>query len=195
MQELIPYFQLLSSFDATASEVPIDLCHNMFLIGALVAKKPKDVLEIGIGSGYVTISIIHALRYNGVGKLTSLDNWEQWQGVEPPGAEGLRKAGVTLVAPMDEEKFVRHCPTDSYDVLISDGDHLRSGSWIDEHLRIVRHDGFMFFHDTNQPDAFPSLQLVGKRLKELSIPHYHFTTSSRPDERCERGLLFAINRK
>jgi len=107
-------------------------------------------------------------------------------------AANLRKVGVNVVAPVEEYLFVSGCPSESYDFLISDADHLNSGTWIDEHLRIVRPGGFLFFHDTNQIDEFPNMALIGKRVKELGLCHYHFKKSSRPDEQCERGWLFVM---
>jgi hypothetical protein len=73
-------------------------------------------------------------------------------------------------------------------------DHLRSQNWVDEYLRITCHDGFIFFHDTNS-DPFPNLRKIVDRVKELNLPHYHFTESTRPEEKCARGWLFVINQK
>ena len=187
------YFDLLRTFPP--NPVAIDVAHNLLLIGALVAQKPERVLELGIGSGYVTRSLIAGLRYNQRGTLTAVDNFLDWNGAEPPYVAELRASGVNVVAPMEEKEFVFAAPSEAYDFMVSDADHSRSGTWIDEHLRIVRDDGFMFFHDTNHPTKYKSLKLIEKRIKELGLPYYHFTQNSRPDERCDRGWLFAINRK
>ena len=187
------YFAFLQSFPP--NPVAIDVAHNLLLIGALVARKPERVLELGIGSAYVTRSLLAGLRYNQRGTLTAVDNFLDWKGVPPPYVAELRAAGATIVAPMDEKDFVFAAPTDGYDFLVSDADHSRSGTWIDEHLRIVADDGFMFFHDTNHETKYKSLRLIEKRIKELALPYYHFTRNSRADERCDRGWLFAINRK
>ncbi len=96
---------------------------------------------------------------------------------------------------MAEEAFVRSCPDDEFDFLISDGDHFHSGTWVDQHLRITRHDAFLFFHDTNQAERFPSLSLIEKAISGRGLPYYHFKENSRPDEHCDRGWLFAINKK
>jgi len=193
MQELIPYFNLLSTFNNN-NVVAIDLAHNVFLVGAVLARKPENVLELGVGSGYVTNSLMHALRFNRKGRLTSVDNWFDWRGVEPAGVANLRAAGVNVIT-SGEEEFVRAAPSDAYDFLVSDADHFRSGAWLDQHVRIVQHDGFMFFHDTNQQPMFPSLGTIEGQIKERGLPHFHFKESSRPDERCQRGWLFVINKK
>ena len=52
VQALVPYFNLLLGFD-DRNPVAMDRSHNMFLIGAVLAKKPQHILELGIGSGYL----------------------------------------------------------------------------------------------------------------------------------------------
>jgi predicted O-methyltransferase YrrM len=193
MQALKDYFAMLETFDHVGNSVAIDRCHNMFMMGALLAKKPADILELGVGSGYVTISLIHGLRYNGRGRLTCVDNWADARGaVMEDLVADLRKLGVEVVAPVEEYSFVSGCPTGAYDFLISDADHVNSGTWVDEHLRIVRSGGFLFFHDTNQLKEFPNMALIEKRVRELNLCHYHFKESSRSDEQCERGWLFVM---
>lgn len=193
LSPLEDYFTFLRDFGP--SPVAIDVAHNLFLIGALVARKPERVLELGIGSGYVTRSLLHGLRYNQRGTLTSVDNFLDWQGAEPPYVRDFREMGAEIIAPVEEKEFVHAAPTDAFDFMVSDADHSRSGSWIDEHLRIVRHDGFMFFHDTNHQSKYRSLRRIEPRIRELRLPYFHFTENSRPDERCDRGWLFAINKK
>jgi predicted O-methyltransferase YrrM len=191
--ELAPFYQLLEQFDHR-NIVALDRAHNLFMIGALLSKKPAEVLELGVGTGYLTASMIYALSYNKKGRLTSVDNWFDWGGKEPPNAAAMRQAGVNVVT-MGEEEFVRQAPTDGWDFLISDADHFHSHTWIDQHLRIVRNQGFLFFHDTHQPGVFPGLATIEGQLKERGIFCYHFTENSRPDEHCDRGWLFAVNRK
>ena len=194
LQPLSGWASMLVDF-ADPGHVAIDRAHAVFLMGAVLARKPRTILELGIGSGFVTRTLVHAVRFNGVGSITAVDNWLDWRGDEPPIIAELRAEGVDVVAPREERDFVHAAPTDAYDLMVSDADHRRSGTWIDEHLRIVRHDGFMFFHDTNHAARFTSLGLVEKRLRELCLPYYHFTESTRADERCDRGWLFAINKK
>ncbi len=194
MENLHQYFDHILTFDHNSSS-PIDRCHNLFLIGAVLSKKPDSVLELGIGTGYVTLSLIHALKYNGSGNLTCIDNWFDWGGHEPEGIGAIRAAGVNVVAPISEEEFVKQCPSDSYDFLISDADAFLSGLWIDEHIRITTDKGFMFFRNTNRSDDLPNLSLIETRLKKLGLFYYHFTEQSRSDENCNSGWLFAVNDK
>lgn len=192
MQSLKSYFELLAP---TIGEVrTLDVPHNLFLIGSLLSRKPRNILEMGMGTGYLTWSIIQAIQYNGVGQLTSVDNWCDWGGAEPLGIDRIKAAGVNVVAPIDEREFLRTCPDNAYDFVISDADHRRSHQWTDEYLRITSHDGFLYFHDTNSP-MFRNLYAIVETIQKLNLPHYHFTQNTRPDERCDRGFLFVINKK
>jgi predicted O-methyltransferase YrrM len=190
---LMPFFNLVLGFDHR-NLTAIDCAHNIFVIGAVLSKKPRNVLELGIGTGYLTMSLVHALRYNQTGQLTSVDNWLDTHGLEPKLAAELRAAGVRVVC-SSEGEFVHQAPTDAYDFLISDADHYSSASWLDQHIRIVEHDGLMFFHDTNLPSVFPGLAMLEARVKKLGLPYYHFKQNSREDENCYRGMLFVINKK
>jgi predicted O-methyltransferase YrrM len=190
---LIAYLQLLTNFD-DRNPVALDKAHNLFVVGLILATKPKRILELGIGSGFLTSSIIYALQYNRLGTLTSVDNWFDTYGVEPHLVTELRKAGVDCVV-SGEEEYVRNAPTNHFDILISDGDHYNSPKWLDQHLRIVRPQGILLFHDTNNNSMFPALSSIEPALIELGLWCYHFTANSRHGERCDRGLLFAINRK
>jgi len=64
---------------------------------------------------------------------------------------------------------VKQSKSDQWDVLISDADHWHSQDWLSDHLRIVRNEGFLFFHDTNQPAHFPGLTTIEHRLKSSSV--------------------------
>jgi Methyltransferase domain len=190
---LIPFFNLVLGFDHR-NPIAIDCAHNIFVIGAVLSKKPRNVLELGIGTGYLTMSLVHALKYNQTGQLTSVDNWFDAHGLEPRLGAELRAAGVRVIC-SSEEEFVHQAPTDAYDFLISDADHYNSGNWFDQHIRIVENDGLMFFHDTNLPSMFPGLAMLEARVRELGLPFYHFKQCSREDEKCGRGILFVINKK
>jgi len=194
MNHLRSLFNLILNFDHS-NMAAIDRNHNLFLMGALLSKKPENVLELGIGTGYVTWSLIFGIAYNQKGKLTSVDNLLDWKGEEPEGIQSIRDAGVHVIAPLGEKEFLDQCENDTYDFIISDADHLNADSWIDEYFRVAIKDSFLFFHDTNQAQRYPNLLNIEKRIKELRFPYFHFTENSRPDENCHRGWLFVINRK
>lgn len=173
----------------------MDSCHYLQIMGSLVARKPEHVLEVGIGTAMLTAGLVMGLRFNRRGSLTCVDSWFDWHGIEPPGIASLRESGVTVIAPVEENTFLKGCPANTFDFVVSDGDHRNSGYWVDEYFRITKPDGFIYFHDTNNTVMFPSIARIQQRVVELGLPSYHFTRSSRDDERCERGLLLVINRK
>lgn len=193
MNNIKAYVELLAQ--STTEYVGMDSSHYLHIVGSLLAKKPEKVLEIGIGTAMLTVGLVMGLRYNQKGTLTCVDNWFDWHGNEPPGIDSLREAGVTVCAPMEESAFLATCPDNAYDFVVSDGDHTNSGNWVDEYFRITAPDGFIFFHDANNHEMFPALAQIEKRVKALGLPHFHFVQSSRGDERCDRGLLFVINKK
>ena len=189
----VPFEECRNTLTNMLNVGTIDRCHSILLFGALISKKPENVLELGVGIGYVTNAIALALKYNGKGKLTSVDNWCDSYDIEPKWINRFRKLGVRIPAPVSEEDFVRKSHSDTFDFIVSDADHLNAHKWIDETLRILKNDGFAFFHDTNNKEY--KLDLVVERVKELGLPHYHFIEKSRPDEKNDRGWLFVINKK
>lgn len=168
------------------SEVSIDLCHNLLLYGVVASVKPDNVLELGIGSGFVTRAVLDALQYNGKGRLTSVDNYYDWQGIEPPLVAELRLAGAEIVAPVDEGEFVRAQQDASFDILVSDADHNRCGDWLEDVFRIVRTGGLIFVHDVFYSASAHKYLETAERLGKS---HFLFDKSSRSDERCERAWL------
>lgn len=193
MDNIKAFVELLAGSDC--QEAAMDTCHYLQIVGSLVAKKTDNILEVGIGTAMLTTGLVMGMRYNQCGRLPCVDNWRDWHGIEPPEIATLREAGVMVIAPVEERVFLASSETDTYDFVVSDGDHSNSGTWVDEYFRITKPEGFIYFHNTNNHKMFPTLALVQQRVLQLGLPHYHFTQSSRKDERCERGLLFVVNRK
>ena len=89
---------------------------------------------------------------------------------------------------------MRQAPTDHFDILIADAAH--SPKWLDQYIRIVRPNGALIIHETNNKATFPALATTAEpTLSAAGLSCLHFTENSREGERCDRGLLFAINRK
>lgn len=166
----------------------VDRNHALFIASVVLAAKPRAVIELGVGTAYLTWTLLDAIRYNGVGALAVVDNWFDAGGKEPVAVTNeLRAAGV-MVLTASEEEFVHAAPDACCDVLISDADHYATQRWVDQHLRILTSGGWLFYHDTNNP-SFPMLAEIEPQLRDRGAFVAHFTQSSRPGERCERGLL------
>ena len=171
--------------------IEVDYAHAMLLYGCVLAQKPARVLELGIGTGLCTRLIVSALIHNHCGHLWAVDNWADWQGREPDWIDSVRLSVVDIVND-DEGSYVAACQANFFDLLVSDADHNTSHRWHAHYRRIVRSDGFIFLHDTNNRE-YPAIKNTLSRWMEL--PHFHFVKSSRDDEQCERGWLWVINRK
>jgi predicted O-methyltransferase YrrM len=166
----------------------LDLSHAALIMGVVAAKKPEQVLELGFGIGYGTDAIVQALTWNRKGRLTVVDNWYDWQGREPDTTAPFKQRGVEFVVG-SEEDFVRSAADEKYDVLVSDADHLNSHKWLDQHLRIVRPGGVLFFHDVGPGSLFPNLRQIVRDAKAMGLSHQLFAEDTRSDEYCHRGLL------
>jgi hypothetical protein len=173
----------------------MDQCHADLIYGAAVAFKPSRILELGVGTGLITKRLLEAIQFNEVGRLTCVDNWLDTNGKPPDFFDALPEPFNTQSPRFrlcDERSFCFGCKSNVYDFLVSDADH--SGDWPQEHFRICTPGALMFFHDTNTPE-YAGLYRLESIVKELGWPCIHFKKSSRPDERCERGLLMVVNGK
>lgn len=169
-------------------EVVMDDCH-IELIRALVrSAKPKKILELGIGSGAVTIAILDAVKHNqNDAALTCVDNFFDWGGVPPHGLALIH----AKVASENEGNFIASC-VDKFDFIVSDADHEHSHEWADKTLLLLNRGGIAVFHDVSNPD-YPNLSRVIATAESMCFQTMLFNTSSRPDERCHRGLLVVSN--
>lgn len=187
MHNIKQFCDFICDFKKTA--VSIDVCHNMLLFGAVMSHKPDRILELGIGDGYTTMSLLYGIKFNGKGSLVSIDNYSYRN---QAALDMLKKAGANIVAPVGEEEFVKSQADDAYDFLVSDADHNNSGKWTDDIFRIVRNDGVIFVHDIFYN---PSVTMYLKECQRLNKPYFLFNSSSRKDEECELGWLMIKNTK
>jgi len=172
----------------------IDLPHAILIYGALVSAKPDRVLEIGIGTAFITRALLDGVAYNGKGSITCVDSfYDLGTNLSQENVDSLKEK-VTLIAPKTEHDFVHETSANSYDFLVSDGDHDHAGEWADKVFEIMAPNSFCFFHDVNHPH-YTNLQAYHVRAKEFGKPHFLFTQNSREDERCDRGLLMIVNTK
>lgn len=174
-------------------QASVDLCHGVILLGTLMSIKPENVLEIGIGPGFCSDMIIEALGYNNKGQLTCVDNMHDLGGNLPHDVLARLQQKATVIK-SSERDFVYSSPDNTYDFLVSDGDHQHAGEWTEEIFRIIRPNSFMFFHDVN-PREYPNLMNYKTEADRLGKPNYLFNASSRGDEQCGRGWLMIINKK
>jgi predicted O-methyltransferase YrrM len=185
----------------------IDVAHAMVLFGVILAQKPKNILELGIGTGVASETILNAIKYNSMkcqydavdfcmqfSETTKRYEYQgHWAYPTHEYIEKLRKENVNLIG-LDERVFVENCESNKYDLIISDADHERAGEWADHIFRICKPNGIIFMHDI-AGTWHPSLQKYMEYINNHSIPHYLFEKNSRGDEICQRGWLMIINKK
>ena len=179
------FMQFWDSFEW--KPVAVDKCHAILLYGIITSIKPDNVLEIGIGSGFITKTILHALNYNGKGHLKSVDNWYDWRGKEPKHVQELRDMGCNIVAPIEEEVFVKS-EKKTYDIIMVDGNHNEGGNWAEDTYRLLNDGGMLFAHDVDQ-ERYPTLKRYIEIAKERKYNFSVFNKNSLNNEECDRGLL------
>lgn len=194
-----------------SEEVKIDVAHADLLHGLVRAAKPTRVLELGFGGGRACVQILRGLALNRqAAQYVLVDNWTDWDGMRPAildvameDSAMLAPEVKTTVITADEGEFVRNylaprsADPDSakgyeassrLDFIMSDADHHHSHEWFNEvYMRMLAPGGTMVVHDVD--GTYPGLANLPKVLATWGVPHKVFDRSSRPDERCGRGLL------
>ena len=164
--------------------VKMDDCHIDLIYALMIAHKPKNVLEIGIGSSVVTNRIIEAFDYNDIKPdITCVDNFIDWGGVPPLDLDTYGKRYVVS----NEKDFVFSCK-EKYNFIISDADHEHTNEWVDKTLGLLKDNGILIYHDVTNYQ-YPNLGEIISICENHNINHLLFNRSSLKSERCERGLL------
>jgi predicted O-methyltransferase YrrM len=105
----------------------------------------------------------------------------------------LKNSGVKLEI-SNEKEFLDKCPENSYDMCVSDADHINGGENVEKILRAVRNNGIIFAHDICN-EGYPSLRRYIEVAQNLNLPHYVFNEKSLSTEGCNTGFIMIINKK
>ena len=170
--------------------VKIDQAHAELLKSLVMANKPKDVLELGIGGGVSCDAILSGLEYNQQPyNFTIVDNWFDWHGQEPAGVREKYGQKAEIIT-SSEQEFVFGCKK-TFDFIMSDADHFRADQWFEYvYANLLNNNGILVYHDVNIIEHdFDNLRRILYRCQELNLPHKLFNLNSLPTERCQRGLL------
>lgn len=170
--------------------IKIDDNHLNLIYGLITSAKPKNCLELGIGSGITTQTIINGFRYNQLPlDIDCVDNFFDWDGVCP---EHISKyIGDVNIVSQSEQDFLIECQK-KYDFIISDADHYNTHLWVERTLNLLSPKGFLIYHDVTN-SSFPNLYTIIEQIKFYNLSHMIFNQSSLNSERCERGLLVVCN--
>lgn len=174
----------------------IDKCHIDLIAGLIKAQKPKNVVELGLGSGKSSEGILEALNYNGEDyKYILVDSGIDW-GTDVPEEKlkFLSNYKNTGFCKANEIDFVFNVK-ETFDFILSDADHWNTDKWFDYvYDRLLNKGGILVYHDVSLGHEgismnFPNLDNIYHRCKHLNLNFRHFNKSSRSDEECGRGLL------
>jgi len=166
--------------------VAMDDNHIQLIYSLILCNKPNTILEIGIGSGLVTKTIIDAFHYNQMPtKITCIDSFLDWNGNIPIGFETFHD--IIDFKQSNEKDFIFNC-TETYDFIISDADHHHTNEWVDKTYNLLNTGGILIYHDVTNSD-FPNLFDILRFVRDNKIRYGLFNKSSKSTERCERGLL------
>lgn len=161
--------------------IAIDRAHCDLIYGLIASSKPRDVLELGFGSGASSLAIRMAIRFNqSACNYTIVDNWYDWQGNRP----GLHMPDFVRIVDQDETEFCNSLKPDSFDFILSDADHANAEKNAGRLYYALRESGIMIFHDVTNP-GWPNLRMLQHSYASSVLFH----KSSREDEECDRGLL------
>jgi len=172
--------------------VAMDDNHIQLINTLVLCNKPTSILEIGVGSGLVTKTILEALQYNQKPSiLTCVDNFLDWNGQTPQGFDSF-KDSINFIN-SNERDFVMGCK-ETYDFIVSDADHHHTNEWVDETYNLLNEGGILIYHDVTNHD-FRNLYDIVRYAESRQINHVIFNKSSLPYERCERGLMVMFKNK
>lgn len=168
----------------------MDVCHAALLTTLVACKKPSTLLEVGVGGGRSVNAVLRGLRYNKKPyTYTVVDNWYDWGGVQPP--EVAQRYGDSVkVVTSNEKDYVFSC-TESYDFIVSDGDHHNTDKWFEYvYDKLLNPGGTLVYHDVNLvEEQFVNLRNIYEVSKKRNLRFELFNSNSLPEELCQRGLL------
>lgn len=159
--------------------IEIDKCHRDLIYGLVRASKPKQVLELGFGTGLTNADLIKAIQENEVGELTVVDNFLDWNGQRP---SHIDESGYTLV--VDSESHFVATTSRKYDLIVADADHNGTDKITYDIVAMLNPRGIAIFHDVCS-NIFPNLQKIVAYLPTAIL----FDKNSVTGEECDRGLL------
>lgn len=181
---LADYGKFLENHRYILNNVPVDKNHASLVFSTAICLKPKKILELGIGSGLLTYSLLCAINYNNTGMLTSVDNFLDWNGKEPSHIDSLRKFGVNVVI-QEERDFVLSC-NNKFDLIVVDGNHTDGHLWAEQIFDLVNPGGIIFSHDVL---LCKNLGIYMDIAKKRNLGYKVYSESTIPTEACHRGFI------
>lgn len=169
--------------------VAIDEAHASLVTSLVACRKPRTVLELGFGAGQSCRSILNGLAFNGRAYSFDLvDNWYDFNGQPPDEIKRPEYASVKFTT-QGENEFVFSCKR-RFEFIFSDADHQHTQEWFDHvYENMLDREGILIYHDVTNSQLFPNLLRIYADAVRRDLHHMLFNYNSRPDERCDRGML------
>lgn len=155
---------------AESGSVGSDFSAALLLSAFIFNVKPARILQLGLGTGEFTVAAVHSLRMMNLAGLTCVDDWRAWQGREPEGVEQLRRAGVTIVAPVTFSNYIKTMADTAFRIILAKGRHIVEQDLLEDCLTICGPEGFLLLHGVDQI-AQRQVDLIKKRIPGCSILH------------------------
>jgi predicted O-methyltransferase YrrM len=195
-QDTKDYFDLILNIKQYPfKDASLDFNHLMLLFGTILSQKPTEICEMGIGTGISSLTILAALKYNEKPyNYTCVDNLYDLGGNLPQGMLDMLKDQKVNIVISNEREYLEKCPKDSYDLILSDADHMTGGNNVELFLDALRDNGILFAHDVLNP-GYPTLKRYMTVAQERNLPYFVFNQSSLPTEGCKTGFIMILNKK
>lgn len=175
--------------------VKIDICHAELIKGLVMASKPTNILEMGVGGARSMDAVLDAIEYNQTStNYTVVDNWCDFAGEIPTEFLEIYGDSITTLITSNEKDFVFSQHENKYDFIISDADHHHTNEWFEYvYENLLEIGGILIYHDINifpeKGDCFRNLIEIYDKCKSLNLNYKLFNKSSLEKERCHRGLM------
>lgn len=169
--------------------VAIDEAHASLVMSLVASRKPRTLLELGFGTGQSCRAILSGLAFNGLSYSFDLvDNWLDFGG-QPPAEIAKPDYASVKVTTSGEKEFVFACQR-TFEFIFSDADHHHTQEWFDHvYENLLAKEGVLIYHDVTNTALFPNLIRIYDDAVRRGLHHMLFNYNSRPDERCDRGML------
>jgi len=145
------------------------MAEKMLLYALVRHTRPHHVVEIGVSRGHSLCWIAQALRDNGFGKVTGIDNWTMQHGGGAGGPhpvqarlKELKLTNVANIVTSDSKAWLAKAPNNSAEIVWVDGAHDYESALADIHGALRVASALVLVHDSrNLPGVYLACRHIG----------------------------------
>ena len=156
-------------------------------------RRPRFVIEIGMGYGASTLTILSALSSNGEGRLTSIDPYDGWPAAREVALHQVARAGFSHLHEHRQESSFEALPKllaegAKPDLVYIDGNHNFAYAFTDFFYsdKLLGPGGVVAFNDAGWRSVFKVIRFVKK------YRHYRELDVGLPRVYPSRNVLFSL---